>query len=398
MQLFLYAEVEIVCALFLGIILSNLRRRVGREHALLAFERLVVSVIVMLLLDIVWMGVQGYPSPGRIAANTAVNVLYMTLSCLNNYFWLYYVETYIGTRGQAETHFRAAAWAPAATFALMALSVPTGWCFYIDDGNIYRHGPLYFLIALLLYINPMLGVVRLLRSMTAEEDAPVRAEKRSLLLFSFTALFSGTLGILFNNLPTTFPCISVGLFFVYVDLQEHSISTDSLTGINNRMSFDRWIWKLCREPDAHFFLFMIDIDGFKEINDVFGHAEGDRALVSAAELLNRAVRNTRCFLARYGGDEFVITGRFASRAQAQEMVADIEALFTGFDWASRGGYAVTVSAGIGEYGPGAAASAKEVIAAADAAMYEEKRKKGGGRDIPPHPPSLLGRALEASRK
>ncbi len=82
--------------------------------------------------------------------------------------------------------------------------------------------------------------------------------------------------------------------------------TDSLTGINNRYGFDEVAEKMiAKNPKAHFVAALLDIDDFKFINDVYGHAYGDRALKSLAESM-KAFFPPNALLGRNGGDEFCI--------------------------------------------------------------------------------------------
>lgn len=79
---------------------------------------------------------------------------------------------------------------------------------------------------------------------------------------------------------------------------------DSLTGLPNRHYFETELQKACMRQSA-FSLWMLDLDGFKKVNDTFGHAAGDELLKQVASRLDRVVR-TGDLLARLGGDEFVI--------------------------------------------------------------------------------------------
>lgn len=87
-----------------------------------------------------------------------------------------------------------------------------------------------------------------------------------------------------------------------------SANTDALTDIPNRLFLENKLQELtqnsCRETDR-FALLFCDLDGFKEVNDKYGHAIGDRILYQVARRLSNNVRNED-ILARYGGDEFVI--------------------------------------------------------------------------------------------
>lgn len=85
--------------------------------------------------------------------------------------------------------------------------------------------------------------------------------------------------------------------------------TDHLTGVANRLGFEKAMSRIEFEMQAHqtsnFYLLMIDLDGFKNVNDDFGHEAGDKVLCNFAQLLTMIVRKSD-FTARLGGDEFII--------------------------------------------------------------------------------------------
>jgi len=88
----------------------------------------------------------------------------------------------------------------------------------------------------------------------------------------------------------------------------YSLITDSLTGLYNRKGFIEFFKRetaKARRENKCFGLFMIDLDNFKNVNDIFGHPEGDRILKDFATLLKNSVRDTDV-VCRVGGDEFVV--------------------------------------------------------------------------------------------
>lgn len=96
---------------------------------------------------------------------------------------------------------------------------------------------------------------------------------------------------------------------------------DPLTGLANRsLLLDRFQQELTKLPEQGGVLavLMIDLDGFKPINDRYGHDTGDRVLQSAAQEVSSAVRSSDT-VARIGGDEFVVLAGLADRAQAEEL-------------------------------------------------------------------------------
>lgn len=114
--------------------------------------------------------------------------------------------------------------------------------------------------------------------------------------------------------------------------KQQQASTDPLTGIANRMVYEQHIVQICqrvRDEAAESCLLMLDIDHFKQINDRFGHAAGDRALRIVADQLKARLRADD-LLARYGGEEFVVvlsgTNGEAGLRVAQTLRTCIESL------------------------------------------------------------------------
>ena len=89
---------------------------------------------------------------------------------------------------------------------------------------------------------------------------------------------------------------------------EHHATTDALTNLANRHAMETAFPKLievCRERDKPVSMMMIDVDNFKQFNDMLGHVAGDRALSIVSKVLRRQFRS-RDVLVRYGGDEFAV--------------------------------------------------------------------------------------------
>ena len=151
---------------------------------------------------------------------------------------------------------------------------------------------------------------------------------------------------------------------------------DELTGLYNRRGFlalaERQL-KLARRFGRSLLLFFIDVDGLKEINDLFGHSEGDAALKCTAEALETTFRDSDV-IARFGGDEFAA---LAIEASGQSESAIRERLTEFLNSASReeSDYQLSVSLGAARFDPWNPASLRELIAGADRIMYEQKRRR-----------------------
>ena len=109
---------------------------------------------------------------------------------------------------------------------------------------------------------------------------------------------------------------------------------DALTGIANRRALDVSVlleWRrACRNGSSLAFL-MIDIDFFKQYNDVYGHLVGDQCLIRIAKSINSSIRRTGDLAARYGGEEFAVllpnTDLEGGQAMATKIMASIKALY-----------------------------------------------------------------------
>jgi diguanylate cyclase (GGDEF)-like protein len=152
---------------------------------------------------------------------------------------------------------------------------------------------------------------------------------------------------------------------------------DLLTNMHNRFSLDTHFDALIESARLHnklFGLIYIDLDGFKQINDVYGHQVGDRFLQEAAQRMKRQLRPDD-WLARVGGDEFaVLVHRVESRSDMQEIALRIESCF--HQPFAIGGCLLRASAswGLALY-PEDGATRDLLLTRADSAMYEAKHAK-----------------------
>jgi diguanylate cyclase (GGDEF)-like protein/PAS domain S-box-containing protein len=162
----------------------------------------------------------------------------------------------------------------------------------------------------------------------------------------------------------------------------HHADHDMLTGLANRRVFGQALAaQLARERryGGESSLLMIDLDGFKEINDTLGHAAGDLVLQAVAYLLTGRVRDTD-LVARLGGDEFAVLLPETPREGAEILAIDIVQAVRELSVDIGDGRHASVTASVGAASSGELADEHDedaLLAAADIAMYEVKR---GGRD------------------
>lgn len=155
--------------------------------------------------------------------------------------------------------------------------------------------------------------------------------------------------------------------------------TDDLTGLYNRKGFlalvEHRVKLAYRSGDA-FCVAFVDLDGLKQINDRFGHQEGNRALMDTAGVLRDCFRESDV-IARLGGDEFAI---FVGEADDRQIANRIQHKLAARNAASRVDYRLSLSVGIVSGNPAKRSNIETLLAEADQLMYQQKRNKTSSRN------------------
>ncbi len=152
---------------------------------------------------------------------------------------------------------------------------------------------------------------------------------------------------------------------------------DDLTGLHNRRGFqllaEQQI-KLSKRNELDCLLFFFDLDRLKFINDTWGHAEGDKAIIEAAKVLRASFRNCD-ILGRVGGDEFAVLAVGAPPDSEAALRAHVRDECEKVNEQLHRKYSISMSMGIVPCGPNIAASVEHLLEKADALMYQDKKSR-----------------------
>lgn len=174
-------------------------------------------------------------------------------------------------------------------------------------------------------------------------------------------------------------------------LVEEMAATDALTGLYNRRHFNRVLDQLYAESDrmdSDLACVMIDLDGYKQLNDTRGHAVGDQLLSTAGKVISANMRRMDV-AARYGGDEFVLLLPHASADEAAAVTQRIRDQFgQGSAILLRRNEPVTLSVGIASRKMHVPSNVEQLLALADKALYQAKGN-GRNRIVIHEPPAVL---------
>jgi diguanylate cyclase (GGDEF)-like protein len=164
------------------------------------------------------------------------------------------------------------------------------------------------------------------------------------------------------------------------DHLEHLANHDPLTDLPNRRALESAMNRLvdaCRRRNKHGAVVVIDLDGFKYVNDSRGHAVGDLLLVRVGELLSHALR-PQDLLGRLGGDEFAVLLADTGPDEAEVVVQRLlETVRTAVLLVEGRAVRTTASIGLAVFGPDTLLTGEQLLVDADVAMYDAKE---AGRD------------------
>lgn len=152
---------------------------------------------------------------------------------------------------------------------------------------------------------------------------------------------------------------------------------DELTGLYNRRGFfavTQERLKLVKRERKESLLLFSDLDGLKQINDTFGHHEGDRALIETANILKESFRESD-IKARIGGDEFAVFATGAGIDCCKLLLAKLDERLRVHNLRGKYPFRLSLSTGIACYDPESPCSIDELLTRADALMYKQKQEK-----------------------
>lgn len=255
---------------------------------------------------------------------------------------------------------------------LIFISCKTSWIFYINEFGDYIRGDNYWMQVAICYGYSILITIMLIISIHTHKQ--VRHELETMLIFALVPSAGGVLQVLFSTAPFMIYTVTLSIMCYFIDSQSMSINTDALTGLLDRHRSDELLRERSRHVDRRpFFLFMIDVDNFKKINDTYGHLQGDAALQLISGTLLE-LQNEMPFLipCRFGGDEFMLIVDSKSEFIPTEIVDMINGAIAE-KASSTLEFPVFLTFGYAFSGSGEK-SINEIIAEADKMLYANKEK------------------------
>ena len=299
--------------LFLDIyILLKTNRDIVRQSEYTWFSALTVTHMVYLVLNSIW-SLKEYDliNLSRPTLTVLYTVSLWTVTNCATSFFLFVVEKLQLKKLRTGAGKWLRQLPAAAATLLLALSPWTGLVFRLSEEGYLVRGRLYLPMVLIssLYLLAVAAIaaVRMLREHTTFMRRANGALFGSVLIIIAFIAADGMLSKA-SILPGA---VFAVILIIFVTLQEAGINSDALTGMNNRRRAEEYLEEALAtaSPSNPVYLYIGDLNGFKKINDTYGHIEGDEALILCSGALKRTAAQTDGFTARYGGDEFLMVWR-----------------------------------------------------------------------------------------
>ncbi|MBR3550059.1 MAG: GGDEF domain-containing protein [Treponema sp.] len=380
---FVYFVEANALSLMLGLWLALTVKKEGSLRASnQIFFRMAICTTVVLALEAACSLVNGRPGNSFYIANIILNAVRLILAAYASQTWLLYTLHFLRPKQTLPRRIRKMIFIPfLIVAAFVALSVFTRWVFYVDKyTNLYTRGKFCFIhmIATYGYFGNAANyaLIKMLRSRCRYSNKMCCT---NFLVFVVMPVASGAVNLMNPYLNIIWVFLLISLFLIFTRVQFSQIVLDGLTGVNNRNCFDNYLYSISTDKPFSACLFMMDINSFKEINDSFGHPEGDQALEQTAKIISQIFKDENCMIARYGGDEFAVLA--VSPEPFRKVDANAEALrlalykaFAEYNSSSGKPYELTVSVGYAFMIGRDEVDAQQLIKASDSDLYREKQR------------------------
>lgn len=376
-----YTEASISGILIFAMLLYHDLCNINRSEQQIYYDHTLVSFMMYFLSDTFWAGIISNQIPRTQLTVVLPNLLNIILLALISYEWFRFAAASEHMPWRNERIVQK--WIRMPMLAVTAIMVVT-WVL-VPDYWVSPEGVLnglYYPILLIVPFLYVLGALILTIIQIRGQKNPV-VRKHYLLIGGFPLLIVllGLFQLTMLNSPLF--CIGCTLLMLHFFLHEveNQISIDPLTGLNNRGQLQRFMnqEENGRWNNVTAYVMMIDANNFKGINDTYGHAEGDRALILISKTLKESIASfsPAPFLGRYGGDEFILILHTDEPEVVEELDRKIRKELEEKARQENLPYELTVSIGFSRMVP-PLDSFRQCMEQADLMLYREKARRKRG--------------------
>lgn len=250
-----------------------------------------------------------------------------------------------------------------ATILIFINLLGTGIIFDISKENVYTRGPINFI----LYIFVFVYYIESIYTVQKAKNDSILVEFFPIYFFIIPCMIGTMIQGFFFGISTIWLCVAIAFIIVYIEIQISISFIDDLSGLYNRKYMNHYLDKLQNDKPKRVHGFLMDINDFKTINDIYGHLKGDQAIIQFGKILQHSIDKDSVAI-RMGGDEFVIFAILKSNEEALALKKHIEQNVRQFNTNSTEPFHLSFSIGIAKY----SGNIETFLSSMDDSMYEAK--------------------------
>jgi len=242
--------------------------------------------------------------------------------------------------------------------------------FYVTRENIYERGPLFFILPCISYMYFGYNLYFIYKQRKKFTWYEIRIFN---LFYISAAIFTG-IQLIYSGYLTIWNGTAMMVVIIYIFILNDQAHRDRLTGLENYSSYEHYVENISYKKINKLFIINIDIDDFKNVNDQYGHHEGDEAIKTFANLLIESFPLRQKKLIRLGGDEFLILLEEQRKEIAENYIQNLTKNVEIYNKTGEKPYRLKFSYGIASY-TNSNESIHELLKCADQMMYEHKQSR-----------------------
>lgn len=336
------------------------------------FYAMILLNILQCFLESAGFYVDGKMFDGYRTLSIVINSIVFINSVVFAFIWTVYVDYKMFTDMKRIKRLYPYVAIPAMlTIIGCLINIVTPVFFVIDESNVYHRTDLFIIPYAVSYFYLAYGVVL---------SYWYRKKVHKYLffpavLFMIPIILGSLLQFFFYGYAFMWLGVSIGMISLFTNVQNEVSYVDQLSGLFNRQYLKNLLLMHSDQGAAAYVLagILLDIDGFKSINDRFGHLVGDDAIASTGKILRKAVGD-KGMLCRMGGDEFVVLMYPESKKDILDLIDVINTQTTLFNETEQKPYKIQFSIGYSTY-DSERASIDDFLKKMDHSMYADKRRK-----------------------
>lgn len=381
MDLLYSVQTNITCIILLIIIKYQMVKRTSSYSAAdMLLNMCTTLIIVICASDMIAVILNGRTFLYAHTVLEIINIIYFESITFIGYVWMLYVLVRLGKVNDLRDR-KLLLWAvPLILFTLIMLT--NHWhqlVFVIDAANKYRRGSMVFIHWILTWPYMLVITAILFYRVYIAKNKVQMTDSKIMLSFIVAPFISSILQMVLGGTSVTQVGMTISVMIIYVASLNRQIRRDPLTGLNNNRAFRSYIGDIIlrEQTSTKLTIIMMDIDDFKNINDTYGHLEGDRALVLASDVLKKVCGSSdkSPFLCRFAGDEFVVAGVDLTQADIGSIIRNLNKELSTMTNDYNLPYSISMSIGHSTRVCCNNIEVDDLISMADMNMYIDKRAK-----------------------